>query len=69
MNRRKNREDCRAYSASVTTLLRATPSGQWKLFEMLFNQAFPPAQPDLFMTEEIERLRLANHSQKKEATN
>ena len=32
--------------ASVITLLRATPSGQWKFFEMLFNQAFPPMQRD-----------------------
>jgi hypothetical protein len=45
--------------AAVTTLLRATPNGQWKFFEMLFNQAFPPPQPDLFLAEEIERLRLA----------
>ncbi|MFY9895241.1 MAG: P63C domain-containing protein [Xanthobacteraceae bacterium] len=45
--------------AAVTTLLRATPNGQWKFFEMLFNQAFPPAQPDLFLAEEIERLRIA----------
>jgi hypothetical protein len=44
---------------AVTTLLRATPNGQWKFFEMLFKQAFPPAQPDLFMADEIERLRLA----------
>jgi hypothetical protein len=48
---------------AVTTLLRATPSGQWKFFEMLFNSAFPPAQPDLFMAEEIERLRLADQGQ------
>jgi hypothetical protein len=41
---------------AVTTLLRATPSGQWKFFEMLFNHAYPPAQPDLFLAEEIERL-------------
>lgn len=44
---------------AVTTLLRATPTGQWKFFETLFKQAFPPAQPDLFMADEIERLRLA----------
>lgn len=44
---------------AVTTLLRATPNGQWKFFEILFKQAFPPAQPDLFLAEEIERLRLA----------
>jgi hypothetical protein len=42
--------------AAITTLLRAKPSGQWKFFEMLFNQAFPPAQSDLFLAEEIERL-------------
>jgi len=41
---------------AVTALLRATPSGQWKFFEMVFAQAFPPAQPDLFLAEEIERL-------------
>jgi hypothetical protein len=44
---------------AVTTLLRATPNGQWKFFETLFKQAFPPAQPDLFMAEEVERLRFA----------
>jgi hypothetical protein len=44
---------------AVTTLLRATPNGQWKFFETLFKQAFPPAQPDLFMADEIERLRIA----------
>jgi hypothetical protein len=44
--------------ASVITLLRATPNGQWKFFEMLFNQAFPPAQPDLFLADEIERLKI-----------
>jgi hypothetical protein len=37
--------------------LRATPGGQWKFFEMLFNQAFPPPQPDLFLAEEIARLK------------
>lgn len=47
---------------AVTTLLRATPTGQWKFFESLFNLAFPPAQPDLFLAEEIERLRLAQPS-------
>jgi hypothetical protein len=44
---------------AVTTLLRATPTGQWKFFETLFKQAFPPAQPDLFLADEIERLRIA----------
>jgi hypothetical protein len=34
--------------ASVITLLRATPNGQWKFFEMLFSHAFAPAQPNLF---------------------
>jgi hypothetical protein len=42
--------------ASVITLLRASPSGQWKFFEMLFNNAFPPMQRDLFIEEEIRRL-------------
>jgi len=55
--------------ASVTTLLRATPTGQWKFFEMLFKHAFPPAQPDLFLAEEIERLRLAPPDDTKEAAN
>ena len=41
---------------AVTTLMRATPAGQWKFFEMLFNQAYPPVQPDLFLEEEILRL-------------
>lgn len=41
---------------STTTLLRATPGGQWKFFEMLFNQAYPPLQPDLFQAQEIARL-------------
>jgi hypothetical protein len=48
---------------AVTTLLRATPNGQWKFFESLFKMAFPPAQPDLFMADEIERLRLSDQSQ------
>ncbi|HTY65490.1 MAG TPA: P63C domain-containing protein [Alphaproteobacteria bacterium] len=47
---------------AVTTLLRATPTGQWKFFDALFTQAFPPAQPDMFLAEEIERLRLADQS-------
>ncbi len=42
--------------ASVTTLLRASPRGQWKFFEMLFNNAFPPAQGELFIPQEVERL-------------
>jgi hypothetical protein len=41
---------------SVTTLLRATPSGNKKFFETLFNQAFPPAQGELFAAFELERL-------------
>lgn len=41
---------------STITLLRATPDGQWKFFEMLFNQAYPPMQPDLFQAQEIARL-------------
>ena len=35
---------------------RATPGDQWKFFEMLFNQAYPLLQPDLFLEEEIRRL-------------
>jgi hypothetical protein len=49
---------------AVTTLLRATPNGQWRFFETLFQQAFPPAQPDLFLVDEIERLRLADQTGK-----
>lgn len=41
---------------SVIALLRATPYGQWKFFEMLFNQAFPPSQGELFFADEVERL-------------
>jgi hypothetical protein len=41
---------------AVTTLLRATPDGNWRFFETLFNQAFPPAQGDLFAGLEIEQL-------------
>ena len=41
---------------STITLLRATPNGQWKFFEMLFRQAYPPEQGDLFIAQEIERL-------------
>lgn len=33
--------------------------GNGSFFETLFKQAFLPAQPDLFMADEIERLRLA----------
>jgi len=37
---------------------------------MLFSQAFPPAQPDLFLADEIERLKLSDESGKtKEAAN
>jgi hypothetical protein len=41
---------------SVTTLLRATPSGNWRFFETLFNQAFPPRQGNLFAELELEQL-------------
>lgn len=41
---------------STITLLRATPNGQWKFFEMLFNQAYPPAQGELFVPQEVEKL-------------
>jgi hypothetical protein len=44
-----------------------TYSGQWKFFQMLFNQAFPPIQADLFLADEIERLKLSGS--KKEAAN
>lgn len=42
--------------AAVTTLLRATPSGNWRFFETLFNNAYPPAQGDLFAGLDVERL-------------
>lgn len=45
---------------AVITLLRATPSGQWKFFEMLFNNAFPPAQGELFVPQEIEKLTFSS---------
>lgn len=41
---------------STITLLRATPNGQWKFFEMLFKQAYPPQQGELFIAQEIEKL-------------
>lgn len=41
---------------AVTTLMRATPDGNWQFFETLFNQAFPPPQGDLFATLELEHL-------------
>ena len=41
---------------AVITLLRAAPRGQWKFFEMLFHNAFPPVQKDLFIEDEIARL-------------
>ena len=31
----------------------------WKLFDVLFTHAVPPAQPDLFLAEEIAPLRNA----------
>jgi hypothetical protein len=42
---------------AVTTLLRATPDGNWRFFEKLFNQAFPPPQGDLFSKLELEKLQ------------
>jgi hypothetical protein len=42
--------------AAVTTLLRATPDGNWKLFETLFNHAYPPAQGDLFAGLDVEQM-------------
>lgn len=41
---------------AVTTLLRATPDGNWPLFETLFNHAYPPAQGDLFPNLDVEEL-------------
>jgi len=48
--------------AAVTTLLRATPDGNWKFFETLFNQAFPPPQGDLFSGLELEGLLPTEHN-------
>jgi hypothetical protein len=42
--------------AAVTTLLRATPNGNWRFFETLFNHAFPPAQGELFAGLDVARL-------------
>ena len=42
---------------STITLLRASPNGQWKFFEMLYRQAYPPQQGELFIADEMERLR------------
>jgi len=39
---------------AVTTLLRATPDGNWEFFARLFNHAFPPPQRDLFADIELE---------------
>jgi hypothetical protein len=41
---------------AVTTLMRATPPGNYRLFEVLFNNAFPPAQGDLFAALELDQL-------------
>lgn len=45
---------------AVTTLLRATPNGQWKFFEMLFKQAFPATQGELFFADEVVKLTEKN---------
>ncbi|MDG4909998.1 P63C domain-containing protein [Mesorhizobium sp. WSM4898] len=42
--------------SAITTLLRATPSGNWRFFETLFNNAYPPPQGDLFAGLDVERL-------------
>jgi P63C domain-containing protein len=41
---------------AVTTLMRATPPGGYRFFEVLFNNAFPPAQGDLFAALELDKL-------------
>jgi len=46
---------------AVTTLMRATPRGNRRLFEQLFNEAFPPAQGDLFTQLELEKLERPEH--------
>jgi hypothetical protein len=52
---------------AVTTLMRATPTGNWKFFEMLFNQAFPPAQLDLFAGLDVEKLLDENNIRDEES--
>lgn len=47
---------------AVTTLMRATPGGNWKFFERLFNQAFPPPQGDLFAALELEQIEDAENN-------
>jgi P63C domain-containing protein len=42
---------------AVTALFRATPDGNWRFFEALFNHAFPPPQGDLFAALELEKLQ------------
>ncbi len=49
--------------AAITRLLRATPDGQWRLFESLFNNAFPPAQGDLFAGLDVEEMLNEKDSQ------
>jgi hypothetical protein len=41
---------------AVTTLMRATPAGGYRFFEVLFNNAFPPTQGDLFTALELDQL-------------
>lgn len=41
---------------AVTTLLRAVPEGNWRLFETLFNHAYPPSQGDLFAGLDVEMM-------------
>lgn len=41
---------------AVTTLMRATPPGNYRFFEVIFNNAFPPAQGDLFAALELDEL-------------
>jgi hypothetical protein len=35
--------------------MRATPPGNYRFFETLFNNAFPPAQGDLFGAIDLEK--------------
>jgi hypothetical protein len=46
---------------AVTTLLRATPDGNWQFFETLFNHAFPPPQRSLFQADDMARLSQSSH--------
>ena len=43
-------------SKDVSLMMRATPGGNYRFFETLFNNAFPPSQGDLFAALELDQL-------------